>query len=306
MSSRMALLLSSLSTMAVITPDAASFDGLTLVDTVGMEASGYNMQKVAKTDVAWVRVYPLPDQWTRQTGWCVDRSIVITGASKGIGRAAAEALAAAGWEIIGVARQAPTGFPGQFVTADLSDPESTAELGCDLAKRGDVLGIVNNVGVAKHESLEIATLADFSYIMDLNVRPALQLTQALLEGMRKAQFGRIVNVSSLVTRGFPFRSSYAAAKSALESLTRTMAVELALDGITANAVAPGPTETELFRENNPKGGEGERRYLAKVPMRRFADPEEIAATIAFLARDSAGFITGQTLFVDGGSSLGMI
>jgi NAD(P)-dependent dehydrogenase (short-subunit alcohol dehydrogenase family) len=85
-----------------------------------------------------------------------------------------------------------------------------------------------------------------------------------------------------------------------------MAVELAVDGITANAVAPGPTETELFRENNPKGSEGEQRYLARVPMGRFASPNEIAAAIAFLASDDAGFITGQTLFVDGGSSLGMI
>jgi NAD(P)-dependent dehydrogenase (short-subunit alcohol dehydrogenase family) len=85
-----------------------------------------------------------------------------------------------------------------------------------------------------------------------------------------------------------------------------MAFELAPNGITANAVAPGPTETELFRENNPKGSEGENRYLAKVPMRRFASPEEIAAAIVFLASDNAGFITGQTLFVDGGASLGMI
>jgi 3-oxoacyl-[acyl-carrier protein] reductase len=85
-----------------------------------------------------------------------------------------------------------------------------------------------------------------------------------------------------------------------------VAVEFAMDGITANAVAPGPTETELFRENNPRGSEGEKRYLAKVPMGRFARPDEIAAAIVFFAGDSAGFITGQTLFVDGGSSLGMI
>jgi 3-oxoacyl-[acyl-carrier protein] reductase len=234
------------------------------------------------------------------------RSIVITGASKGIGRAAAEGLAAAGWEVIGIARHTPTNFPGQFVPTDLSDPQGTAELASRLAERRDVLGIVNNVGIAKHERFECFNFADFSNIMDLNVRPALQLTQALLAGMRTARFGRIVNVSSLVTRGLPFRSSYAAAKSALESLTRSLAVELAPDGITANAVAPGPTETELFRENNPKGGEGEKRYLAKVPMGRFASPEEIAAAIVFLAGDNAGFITGQTLFVDGGSSLGMI
>jgi 3-oxoacyl-[acyl-carrier protein] reductase len=236
----------------------------------------------------------------------MSRSIVITGASKGIGRAASEALAAAGWDVVGIARHPPAKFPGEFLAADLSDPQRIADLGSELAKRGDVLGIVNNVGIAKHELFESATFADFSSIMELNVRPALQLTQALLPAMRNAKFGRIVNVSSLVTRGLPFRSSYAAAKSALESLTRTMAVELAVDGITANAVAPGPTETELFRENNPKGGEGEARYLAKVPMKRFANPAEVAAAIVFLASDDAGFITGQTLFVDGGSSLGML
>src|SRR5580700_9982180 len=234
------------------------------------------------------------------------RSIVITGASKGIGRAAVEGLVAAGWEVIGVARHAPANFPGQFVTTDLGDPEGTAELASILAGRGNVLGIVNNVGIAKHEQFEDANFVDFSNIMDLNVRPALQLSQALLPGMRTARFGRIVNVTSLVTRGLPFRSSYAAAKSALESLTRTMAIELAADGITANAVAPGPTETEMFRENNPQGSEGEARYLSRVPMRRFGHPSEVAAAIAFLATNAAAFITGQTLFVDGGASLGRL
>jgi 3-oxoacyl-[acyl-carrier protein] reductase len=104
------------------------------------------------------------------------------------------------------------------------------------------------------------------------VGPALQLTQGLLPGMQAARFGCIINVTSLVTRGLAFRSSYAAARAALESTMRTMATELAADGITANVVAPGPTEIELFRANNPQGSEGEARYVRRVPMKRFAQP----------------------------------
>ena len=100
------------------------------------------------------------------------------------------------------------------------------------------------------------------------------------------------------------RTSYAATKPALVSLTRTWALELATTGITVNAVSAGPTETELFRANNPAGSDGEARYLSGVPVGCFGNPEEIAAAIAFLLSQDAGFITGQTLHVDGGASIG--
>ena len=165
------------------------------------------------------------------------KSIVITGASKGIGRAAADALAEQGWTVIGVARSALQCFPGEFISADLGDQDQTGALANELAARGNVLGIVNNVGLAKHETIDAVELRVFTAVMDLNVRPALQLTQALLPGMRSARFGRIINVTSLVTRGFAFR---------------------------------------------------------------------VAAAITFLAGEKAGFITGQTLFIDGGASLGSL
>lgn len=234
------------------------------------------------------------------------RKILVTGASKGIGRAASALLAKRGWAVIGAARSVPADFPGEFIAADLSDPDATDALARKLAARGDVIGIVNNIGLAAHETAGSVDHRDFARVMDLNLRPALQLTQALIPAMKAAKFGRIVNITSLVTRGLPFRTSYAAAKAALESFTRTLAIELAADGVTANAVAPGPTETELFRANNPPGGEGEARYLALIPMKRLGKPAEIAAAIAFLAADEAGFITGQTLFADGGASLGRL
>jgi 3-oxoacyl-[acyl-carrier protein] reductase len=234
------------------------------------------------------------------------RAIIVTGASKGIGRAAAGLLAADGWVVIGLARTAPTDFPGEFIETDLGDTTAVDAMATHFGLRADIVGIVNNAGAARSETFGTVDPAAMLDLMAFNLRPALQLTQAILPNMQRTRFGRVINVTSLVTRGLPFRSSYAASKAALESLTRTIAIEQASSGITANAVAPGPTETELFRSNNPRGGEGEARYIAQVPLGRLGAPAEIAAVIAFLASDGAGFITGQTLFVDGGASLGAV
>jgi NAD(P)-dependent dehydrogenase (short-subunit alcohol dehydrogenase family) len=234
----------------------------------------------------------------------MQRSIVVTGASKGIGRAASSLLAADGWHVIGVARTPPADFSGEFVAADLGDDAAVRALAARLGARREILGIVNNVGTGRAETFGSVDPDAFMAMIDFNLRSAIALTQAILPNMQAARFGRVVNVTSLVTRGLPFRTSYAASKSALESLTRTIAIEQAKHGITANAVAPGPTETELFRANNPRGGEGEARYISQAPMGRLGEPEEIAAAIAFLASERAGFVTGQTLFVDGGASLG--
>jgi NAD(P)-dependent dehydrogenase (short-subunit alcohol dehydrogenase family) len=122
--------------------------------------------------------------------------------------------------------------------------------------------------------------------------------------MRDRGWGRIVNLSSLVVLGVANRTAYAAAKAAMMSFTRTWALELAQTGITVNAVAPGPTETDLFRQNTPVGSDAEQRFLSLVPMKRFGKPEEFGAAVAFLLSEDAGFITGQTLFVDGGASVG--
>ena len=231
------------------------------------------------------------------------KSILITGASQGIGLATAYSLESAGWNVIGVARRVPAGFPGQFIECDLSSEKNLSDLVTTIKKRSDILGIVNNLGMARHESFANVDYADFQSLLQFNLRPALVLSQAVLSNMKSANFGRIINIGSLVSQGYPFRTSYAAAKSALVSLTKTIAIEYAANGITANVIAPGPTETELFRQNNPAGSEAENRYLSKIPMQRLAKPEEIASAVAFFASASAQFITGQTLFIDGGASL---
>lgn len=234
----------------------------------------------------------------------MSRTVLISGAGKGIGRALAERLDRQGHQVIGIARTGDATFPGELRTVDLSDRDATSAALQDISSANRVDAVVNNVGLVRPQALEQVTLDALDAVFDVNLRTAVQLTQAALPGMRENGWGRVVNIASLVALGAPQRTAYAAAKAALISATRGWALELATTGITVNAVAPGPIETELFRENNPPGSEGEIRYRAMVPMGRLGRPEDIAAAIAFLLSDEASFITGQTIFVDGGASIG--
>lgn len=229
--------------------------------------------------------------------------VLITGATKGIGLAASLSLTALGFQVIGIAREADNAFPGTLFPADLSREEETAKVIEKIKSRHPVDAIVNNVGIAHPQPLGSISFEKLREAYELNVRAAVQITQAFVEPMKERRWGRIVNIASRAILGAANRTSYAAAKSALIGCTRTWAIELAPFGITVNAVAPGPTETELFRQKHKMGSREEAATIASIPMGRIGKPQEIAAAIAFFLSEDAGFVTGQTLHVDGGGSL---
>ena len=234
------------------------------------------------------------------------RITLLTGVSKGIGRAVAERLAREGHHVIGLARTKPEwDFQGDFHAVDLTDLETTRALVDNLAARHAIDGLVHNAGYAKIERLETMTIADLDDMMTLHVRAAAVMVQALAPAMKKRRFGRIVLVGSRAALGKIGRGAYAATKSAMLGFMRTWALELGPSGITVNCVAPGPTATELFRRGNPPDAPATKAIIASIPVGRMGKPEEMAGAVAYFLGEDASFTTGQALYVCGGLTVGL-
>ena len=232
------------------------------------------------------------------------RRVLITGASKGIGRAVAKRLPTRETSRSALRAPRPQDFPGEFHEVDLADRAGHRRgVGAGSSRAGRSMRWSTTSASSRFGRIGSIDLDHLFETYDLNVRTAVQVVQAALPGMLAARWGRIVNVTSLTTLGTPERTPYAASKAALETCTRIWANELASTGITVNAVAPGPVETEMYRERSPIGSEREARFLENIPLHRVGKPQEIAHAICALLDEDAGYITGQIIRADGGGSI---
>ncbi|MSO74400.1 MAG: SDR family oxidoreductase [Alphaproteobacteria bacterium] len=232
--------------------------------------------------------------------------VLVTGGALGIGRAIAERAKRDGYQVTIFDLVPPKdAAPGRVIAVDLSDEVATAKALSSALADGPITRLINNVGMVRPALLEDTRLDDFDAVIRLNVRVALQCAQALLPGMRAARFGRIVSIGSRAGLGKELRTAYSASKAALVGLTRTWALELAPNGITVNLVAPGPIETELWAKANPANSPRTKATIAGLPMKRLGKPADIANAAAFFLNAENGFVTGQTLYVCGGASVGV-
>ena len=235
---------------------------------------------------------------------------LITGASRGIGKATALALGHQGMFVAGTATteagaEAITAFlreegvEGQGLVADVSDADSVAALLEEIATlAGLPVVVVNNAGVTRDNLLLRMKAEEWDAVVNTNLNSMYRVCKACLKGMPKARFGRIINISSVVgSSGNAGQTNYAATKAGIEGFTRSLAKEIGSRGITVNAVAPGFIETDM---TDALPEEQKLALLGQVPLGRLGRPEEIANVVAFLASDQGSYITGETLHVNGG------
>lgn len=227
---------------------------------------------------------------------------LITGASSGIGLALARRLAAEGHRVVNFDVAEPEEAVGSFHRVDLADRTQVRDGIAAVLATGPVDHLVNNAGLMLRRKLEDVDLDDLQKVVEVNMRSAVQLAQAVVPGMRAKKRGRIVSVATRAILGKELRTAYSGTKAALIGFTRVWALEFARDGITVNAVAPGPVHTKLWAAANPPGDPV--ATGAQVPVGRMGQPEDIANAIRFFLSDDASFVTGQTLFVCGGASIG--
>ena len=233
---------------------------------------------------------------------------VVTGGSAGIGLAICHRLLDDGYEVISLARRtSPLDHPKlHSIEVDLTDRAATAAAAADVARRFEVTTLVHNAGVIRPALLADVQLDDLDALVELHLGCAIQLLQACLPSMRAQHFGRVVLLSSRAAVGLATRTSYSATKAGMLGMARTWALELAGDGITVNVVAPGPVRTDMFHEVVAAGSEKERALAAAVPVKRLGEAADVARAVRFFVDAANGFVTGQVLYVCGGTSVGSL
>jgi NAD(P)-dependent dehydrogenase (short-subunit alcohol dehydrogenase family) len=235
-----------------------------------------------------------------------ERVALVTGGSAGIGRATCEALLDGGCTVVSLDRD-PSPLEHarlEAIVVDLADRAATDAVAADVVRRHDVTTIVHNAGVIRPALVADVRLDDLDALVELHLGAAIRLVQAALPAMRQARFGRVVLVSSRAALGLATRTVYAATKAGLIGMARTWALELAGDGITVNVVAPGPVKTRMFHEVVAAGSERERRIAAGIPVGRIGEAADVARAVSFFTDPLNGFVTGQVLYVCGGTSVG--